>query len=328
MLFQKEQVVFSQDKRSASPWLLILCCLMIGGLCAPAEKAYGQTYTVNSVYFQSGSHERRPTRSSASGFMQFGNPYSNPLAINKTMTIPQAWMPSPWPVNPTTQYVLAFVNVTGLPVPGGAQTFYPPFTVNNLPQFMVGSNSIVILLVYLPQCIGTNCGGIGQSGATIDAFDESTGNLVNDIFVTVTPDPPPPPGQPTLTDSGNNDGWVSTANTETIAAYQYITPTSAVFDKWVDLTGAQKPQPGAVKFTATQDSTYNILAFYKAPPTCTGGQVLNSNGQCAPPTCTAGTVWKPNYQQCCPPNCQYGCIWMLQPPGSTPPVLVCKPKLP
>ena len=85
-----------------------------------------------------------------------------------------------------------------------------------------------MLVVYVP--VGSGPGG--GSGATIDAFDESTGSLFNDTFVTVAPDL-----GGTLTASGNVDGYVSTANAETITALSVTSPTGVDFDRWVVLAG-------------------------------------------------------------------------------------------
>jgi hypothetical protein len=120
----------------------------------------------------------------------------------------------------------------------------------------------VVLVVYLP--FGGNGGHPPTDfGATIDAFDESTNQLVSDTFVTASPDG----GQ---TSSGNVDGWVdTTSNTEIIAAFQHITPTNANFDKWVNLQQPTSTQGIAgVDLTVNKGTNASALAFYKAlaPP--------------------------------------------------------------
>ena len=137
------------------------------------------------------------------------------------------------------------------------------------PPATVGAAAIVVLVVYLP--VSSNGPPPSDFGATIDAFDESTNLLVDDIFVTASPDG----GQ---TDSGNFDGWVdTTSNAETITAYGTITPSgpdpnqvTAVFDKWVNL------QPTSTKgiiiagadldLKVSEKTNVYALAFYKTPP--------------------------------------------------------------
>ena len=97
------------------------------------------------------------------------------------------------------------------------------------------------------------------SGATIDSFDETTGSLFNDIFVSVAPDP-----GGVLTTSGNNLGFVDTTNSK--EAITAISPTSSgvIFDQWRILL-PPGPDAGNV-LTVGKGVSVNALAFYKAPP--------------------------------------------------------------
>ena len=154
------------------------------------------------------------------------------------------------------------------------QSNVPPAAVT------VGTAPIVVLVVY----VQTGGNGNGGSGASIDSFDEVTGALFDDTFVTVAPDPGGPP--PPLTTSGNVDGWVPTANTETITALTPTSPTGVIFDQWMLLY----PQPtyrleegptglrevtifpaginvSGANLTVNSDTSVYALAFYKAPPT-------------------------------------------------------------
>ena len=96
-----------------------------------------------------------------------------------------------------------------------------------LRRWRVGAQNIVVLVVYAPAGGGPGPGG---SGATIDSFDTTTGNLFNDTFVTVSPDP-----SGTLTTSGNVEGFVATNNAETITALSPTSPTGVDFIEWVTL---------------------------------------------------------------------------------------------
>ena len=74
----------------------------------------------------------------------------------------------------------AFVNVSGC-TEGPLNSVVP---ATPPPVGTVGTSPITVLYVYLPA--GNGGGG---SGAIIDAFDESTSSLVDNNFVTVSPDP-------------------------------------------------------------------------------------------------------------------------------------------
>ncbi|MGA8655671.1 MAG: hypothetical protein WB586_05935, partial [Chthoniobacterales bacterium] len=99
----------------------------------------------------------------------------------------------------------------------------------------------------------------GGSGATIDSFDETTGSLFNDIFVSVAPDP-----EGVLTTSGNDLGFVDTTNSQ--EAITAISPTSSgvIFDQWRILL-PPGPVAGRV-LTVGKGVSVISLAFYKAPP--------------------------------------------------------------
>jgi hypothetical protein len=150
-------------------------------------------------------------------------------------------------------YVFSFINISGGTTGGGLSldAAKPP------PPATVGSGSIVVLIVYLIP--GSGGVGGGGTGVTIDAFDESTNQLINDNFVTVTPDG----GE---TGSGNTWGWVDTNVDETIAAYQQVPTDSATFDKWVDIDPGAKPVPTGLNLSLKGGADGDFLAFYKNPP--------------------------------------------------------------
>ena len=207
--------------------------------------------TYNYVYFQGGPHTRQPRSVTGyGGFQPIGNlsGAAGTLQSQTPFSPPSGSLPLTTTVG-TTIYHFAFVNVSG-----GTEGGQTSFNAGTPPQVTVGTAPIVVLVVYLPS---GSIGGPGTSGASIDAFDESTGSLVDDTFVSVTPNA-------ALTSGGNVDGWVPTTNTETITADAVITPTQADFDKWVNLGTGQASSAAA--FSAQAEQSYDILAFYKAPP--------------------------------------------------------------
>ena len=221
------------------------------------------TLTTQYVYFgASGSHTREP-RATASygGFTPI--PGLNPSG-------PATLMPGtpyqPGPANPTLEVgplslAFAFTNVSGC-TQGALNSFVastPP------PVGTVGTSPILVLYVYVPVGNSHN----GHSGAVIDAFNETAGTLVDNKFVTVSPDP-----GGTLTPEANVDGWVDTkdsgytitADHPNIGPYLAL-PTSALFDQWVDLTNPTPPTSliSAANLTPGQGVTVYALAFYHNP---------------------------------------------------------------
>jgi hypothetical protein len=149
-------------------------------------------------------------------------------------------------------FPFSFMNVSG-GEDGGVSSFSanePP------PAVTVGFESIVVLVVYAPT--GGGPPGDGGSGATIDSFDETTGSLFNDTFVTVAPD-----ASGALTKSGNVDGFVSTTHAETITALSPTTPTNVDFEHWLTLPSAVS---NSANLAVAQGQSVLALAFYKAPP--------------------------------------------------------------
>jgi hypothetical protein len=159
-------------------------------------------------------------------------------------------------------FEFAYVSVSGC-TEGGLVSFVagtPP------PVGTVGTIPILVLVVYVP--VG-GPGGNGDSGAVIDAFNVTTGSLVDNDFVAVTPDP-----GGTLTGEANVDGWVDTetsgytitADHPNIGPYMAL-PTNAVFDQWVDLTNPSPPGSliSGANLTPAQGATVYALAFYSNP---------------------------------------------------------------
>ena len=215
------------------------------------------------VYTGIGMHTRQPRNTSAyGGFTPIDSLSGSPGNLGPgTFKVTLGMMPkqiTDTTGSPPVTYTLAFVNVSG--GTNGGQTSFDPNTPPG--SATVGSDPIVALFVYLPPP-----GGSGIPGASIDAFDETIGSLVDDTFVTVSPDP-----DGSLTTSGNVDGWVSTAGNETIAAYSHIAISNADFERWVSVTGPPTPAAG-LNFVADQNTNPVVLALYKATPAPPPGEV-------------------------------------------------------
>jgi len=215
------------------------------------------TVTYDYVYFAGGPGRTRQPRppSGPGGFTLIQtSPGGTQSTGNTFIASPQ---PSAATVGGAT-YEFAFMDVTG-GTPAGQTSFNsntppPPVTVDDAP--------IVVLVVYVPT------GGVGNgggSGASIDSFDETTGQLFDDTFVSVSPNAG---GPPTPTTSGNVNGYVDTTNaTETITALSPTSPTGVIFDKWVNLypesvTGITV---AGASLTVNEGTSAYELAFYKAP---------------------------------------------------------------
>jgi len=222
------------------------------------------TLTTSYVYFgASGAHTRQPRAvTSYGGFTPI--PGLNP---GGTATLTPGTPFQPGPANPTEPLGpqtlnFAFVNVSGC-TEGPLNSFVaatPP------PVGTVGTDPINVLYVYVPQ---GGPGNGGDPGAVIDAFNESSGSLVDNSFVTVSPDP-----GGALTTEANQEGWVDTASSgytikadhPNIGAYSGW-PTSPLFDQWVDLTDPNPPTSliNGADLKPAKGQTVYALAFYKNP---------------------------------------------------------------
>ncbi len=124
---------------------------------------------------------------------------------------------------------------------------------------VVGTSNITVLAVYVPVG-GPGCPNCTSSGATIDAFDETTGSLFNDTFVKVAPD-----GNAALKTSGNVFGYVDTTGAaETITALTPTSPSNVDFSRWVKLEPSSATANGSALSAGKGVSTI-ALAFYDAP---------------------------------------------------------------
>jgi hypothetical protein len=224
------------------------------------------TLTYDYVYFATGPSYTRQPRSAAGpgGFTLITSQSGGTLQSGDSFSASS--QPGTQTVGATT-YTFAFTNVSG-GIPAGQTT---PSSVTvfmsdvSTPPVTVESEPIVVLVVYVP----TGGGGHGGTGAMIDSFNETTGQLFSDTFVTVSPDPGGPP--PPLTTSGNVYGYVDTTNnTETITALSPTSPTGVNFDLWAILyppAGANVTGANNASLVVGSGTTVYALAFYKAPPT-------------------------------------------------------------
>jgi len=217
------------------------------------------TLTYEYVYFAAGgSHTRQPrVINNYGGFTPIPGLNSAGSATLQTGTsfqISPAALPASELIAGVT-YNFSFVNVSGLNQ-GGLNSFDHNVAP---PAGTVGTTPVKVLVVYLPE---GGPGGGGGSGAVIDAFDETTGSLVDDTFVAVSTNGSPDAGQ---TASGNVDGFVDTSShSETITAISHIVPTNANFHQWVNL-GSPIALPAGNNLFVAEGNTIYALAFYRNP---------------------------------------------------------------
>ena len=223
------------------------------------------TLTTQYVYFgASGAHTRQPrATTSYGGFTPIPGLNPSGTAILATGTPFQAGLVEPTLSAAGTSFIFAFQSVSGLTE--GGQVSYVASTPP--PVGTVGTSPVLVLVVYVPQGIPD---GNGDPGAVIDAFNETTGALVDNSFVAVTPDD----SGDSITDTANVDGWVDTKNTAytitadhpNIGPYASL-PTTATFDQWVVLTDPNPPTSlvSGANLTPGKGGTVYALAFYKNP---------------------------------------------------------------
>ena len=245
------------------------------------------TVTYDYVYFAGGSgHTRQPRSATGPGGFtliktQSGGTSETGLtfaASSQPQTLSVGG--STLPPRPAQTYTFAFMSVSGgTPAGQTVSSAVTSFDSNTPPPAVtVASAPIVVLVVYIPT--GGAGGPGGGSGASIDSFDEAAGQLFSDTFVSVAPD-----AGGLLTTSANVDGYVSTANTETIKALTPTSPSGVDFDQWMLLypqatsrleIGPKGPtvittDPAGINvsgasLTVNSGTSVYALAFYKAPP--------------------------------------------------------------
>jgi hypothetical protein len=231
-----------------------------------------QTTTYQYVFYSAfGSHTRQPRSNPSATFVNIpGATEPSPISLVLGSMFQASPAPASYPGSGGITYEFAFMNVSGLAE--GGRTSYnsavPP------PAGTVGTANINVLVVY----VETGGGGSGPTAATIDAFDETKGTLVDDTFVNVVNQNGS--ANPVETKNGNVDGYVDTANAEIIQAYPLINPDNGTFDKW-GIFYQGNPATSVSPATPTQlnvaagDEPY-AFALYRSPvvlpcPYVTGG---------------------------------------------------------
>jgi hypothetical protein len=237
--------------------------------------------TYEYVYYPAGPHTRQPRAAGGLGAFELlkSIPGGDYAAGSQFIAPP----PPATQVQGTATFDFAFMNVSGgfSSAAGGVAVGATSTDVNqpSSPVYIQAA-PIIVLVVYIPVGGGPN----GQHyGATIDSFDETTGTLFNDTFVSVAPDT-----NNAETTSGNVDGYADTTNSaETITALSR-TSSGVLFDYWamfgVNETVRVIPpeffprRPAQVIITAPgleidgltlsvqKATSVSALAFYKAPP--------------------------------------------------------------
>jgi len=165
-----------------------------------------------------------------------------------------------------TTYKFSFQLISGIPLPNPVwpYTTSPPLT-------LTGTSFVTDLGVYLPSGGGPNG---GTPGASIDALDLTTGQLLNgnaqNNFVAVD-DEPGGGADASLTNSGNVYGWVPTNTTASkITAFGALGLGGPNFCGWLDLLNPPangELLPNDISFKAQKNKSYYRLACYYNPLT-------------------------------------------------------------
>lgn len=200
------------------------------------------TVRYETVYLTWGRRSRRP-RGANGAFQEVPNnppvpPPGDMIVLGEGSLVPPGPLGSQMPseLGPGNEFKFSFLNITG--VAGGPLFSTEPV----MPQAFVGSDpAIVVLAVYMAT------GGIphppGEPGVSVDAFDISTNELLEDLFVSVAGKGDRTSIDATLTDSANDEGWVSTeAEGVVVTADQQIGDGSAAepactFRDWMVVWG-------------------------------------------------------------------------------------------
>jgi hypothetical protein len=231
--------------------------------------------TLSYVFLQNGAHTRQP-RTGAFGFTPNLVPGVPGFATQSLGNYPQysqfsvPGFQSIRFIHPN-DYKVYFAFVT---ISDGVNALTWTKADESTPFFTVGTTPIKVFVVYVTVDVVVHI-GTGKNGAIIDAFNETTLQLIDDNFVTVSPDD----ANNDLTSSGNQKGFVPSdiPNSETISAIQNIEPSNASFVQWINLlqyappgpnpqpSGPPFPEPGSNNLVAAPGSNYFALAIYKSP---------------------------------------------------------------
>jgi len=280
------------------PVAALIGCLALASFSFPCA---AQTVHYQGLYYQpgTGTATRIPRSTGGGAFVPIpndsGSDPAGPLVPAGLTLFP--------PINPT--YALAYTSITG--TAAGSLVVFPSYASGFIPV-TVGTQDIYVNYFYFligggPPCTGTPC----TTGADIDEFNEASGTLADDLFVSVFQPPSASSADPALTHSGNYEGVVNTtSNNVRINADQVpLNPASQapvadglLFDRWVAGPGATGWAIGSSANDLDVNSQTDVyaLALYRAP--CPSGYSWTTSptiNQCVQtkPKCPAGEVWVP-----------------------------------
>jgi hypothetical protein len=242
----------------------------------------------NYVYFQGGSgHSRRPRSNPPAGGL-LPVPLANlsyTAGLPEGVPISTAAFDAPAQLQDGQDVVnYVFLSIAG--AQSGNQTWIVPagypLSLTQLQaaigNVVPGANPVTINFVYGPPVGSGPPPPPTDSGASIDCYFAGTASLVDNVFVSVSPDNG-------ATAIANNDGWVDTWTTaETITADFYISPdgvdpneVSAVFDRWINMLNPMDTSAfsGDV-LNAAEKGNYYALALYRVDP-CQSWRTLIAN---------------------------------------------------
>jgi hypothetical protein len=271
--------------------------------CASAQE------TLNFLRYVPGTGGTRQPRTSNGGqFMKFASSQVGiPNTPGATISV-QTSFQTPYPsTTQGIQYVLSYVNILGganggINVNPDANGIMPQTT--NVTLQNTSDPTLIVNAYYYPEG-GTCPPGQVCGTAYIDQFDDVLGSLESDTFVNVYTTPPPT-ASPTLTKTGNVDGYVTTGTSAVQIDAIQTTAQGRIFDEW---SGGPGGTINGNNLSVGKGITLYEFAHYHSK--CPNGLIWSSGAtvsQCVTPSCPKGEYWSAEYNQCIQ-TCPSGDYW-------------------
>jgi hypothetical protein len=276
-------------------------------VCTTQLRAQPQEYVAWKYYVHVSGGTRQPRTPTQVEFANLAGPSPETCATlaQGGVCLDEVWKEIV--VSPAVSYALAYVSIQG--GAEGAVTVFPdasgsvPATVEIvLPD--TPHPQINVIAYYFPE--GGSCPpGMVCGTAYIDQFDEVQGALESDTFVNVLTTPPLV-ASPSLTNTGNVDGYVTTATSAVQIDAIPTTTEDRIFDRWIGGPGAAI---SGGNLSVGKGVILDALALYRSA--CPSGYSWDTGptiGQCtavpAKTTCLDGEVWNVKLKKCIPsPPC-------------------------
>ncbi|HEY1211283.1 MAG TPA: hypothetical protein VGE85_18100 [Terracidiphilus sp.] len=322
--------------------LTILICATALAVVPEQLWAQAQEFVTWKYYLHSASGTRQPRTPTTVAFAPLSGPSQEACGTlaQGNVCLDQVWSSITTSTLPKKQYSLAYVSITGgvngditvFPDAGGSVPATVKVTFPNTPNPQIN-----VIAYYYP--VGGSCPpGAACGTAYIDQFDEVLGSLESDTFVSVFTTPPLT-ASPALTNTGNVDGYVTTATSAVQIDATQNTTQGRIFDRWISGPGGMI---SGNNLSVGKGTTLYALALYHSA--CAGGSTWSSSAtisECTPPpSCPDGEIWNVTTKKCvviknpgdhcnmkCPPGTrcvavayECDCICQGPQPGNRPPV--------